>query len=84
MIEFFKSATHQRFFHQEGHVIMGPDMKILSKGVIETLIDQIAKLESLEATGLATADTCERLVDLYNLLDKIYVMSLSHARKTLQ
>jgi hypothetical protein len=47
MIEFFKSATHQRFFHQEGHVIMGPDMKILSKGVIETLIDQIAKLENL-------------------------------------
>ena len=63
---------------------MGPDMKILSKGVIETLIDQIAKLENLEATGLATADTCERLVDLSYLLDEIYVMLLGRARKTLQ
>jgi hypothetical protein len=34
---------------------MGPDMKILSKGIIETLSDQIAKLESLEATGVARA-----------------------------
>jgi hypothetical protein len=64
--------------------IMGLDAKTSSKGIIETLRDQIAELESLEVTGIANFDTCEMLVDLHNLLDKIYAMLLGKARKTLQ
>ena len=60
------------------------DAKIPSKGIIETLNDQIAELESLEATGVANFDTCEMLVDLHNLSDKLYAMMLGNARKTLQ
>ena len=60
------------------------DTKIPSKGIIETLNDQITELESLEATGVANFDTCEMLVDLHNLLDRIYAMMLGNARKTLQ
>jgi hypothetical protein len=63
---------------------MGLDGKISSKGIIETLSDQIAELESLEATGVANSDTCEMLVDLHNLLDKLYAMLLGNPRKTLQ
>jgi hypothetical protein len=46
--------------------------------------NQIVELESLEATGVATPETCEMLVDLHNLLDKLYAMLLGHAGKTLQ
>ncbi len=60
------------------------DAKIPSKGIIETLRDQIAELESLEATGVANFDTCQMLVDLHNLSDKLYSMMLGNARKTLQ
>ena len=42
---------------------MDLDAKIPSKGIIETLSDQIAELESLEATGVANFDTCEMLVE---------------------
>jgi hypothetical protein len=63
---------------------MDLDVKIPSKTIMETLRHQIAELESLEATGVATPDTCEMLVDLHEFLDKLYTMSLEHARKTLQ
>ena len=63
---------------------MDLDAKTPSKGIIETLSNRIAELESLQATGVATPDTCEMLVDLHNLLDKLYAMLLEHARKTLQ
>ena len=60
---------------------MNLDVKI--KGIVETLRDQIAELESLEATGVANPDTCEMLVDLHNLLDKLYSL-IEYSRKTLQ
>jgi hypothetical protein len=40
-------------FLQEDLAIMDLDVKIRSKDIIQTLRDQIAELESLEATGLA-------------------------------
>jgi hypothetical protein len=55
-----------------------------SKGIIETLRESVAELEDLEATGAATPDTCEMLVDLQNLLDKLDAMFLVRARKTSQ
>ena len=58
--------------------------KFLPKALSKLLADRIAELESLQATGVATPDTCEMLVDLHNLLDKLYAMLLEHARKTLQ
>jgi hypothetical protein len=63
---------------------MDLDAKIHSKGIIESLSDQIAELESLESASAANFDTCEMLVDLHNLLDKLYAMMLGNARKTLQ
>jgi len=33
---------------------------------------------------VATLDTCQMLVDLHDLLDKLNAMLLEHARKTLQ
>ncbi len=63
---------------------MDLDVKIPSKDLIETLREHIASLESLEASGVATPDTCEMLVDLHELLDKLYAMVLGHPRKTLQ
>lgn len=47
------------------------DTKTQSKGIIETLREHIAELEDLEAAGAATLDTCETLVDLYELLDRL-------------
>ena len=54
------------------------DVKIPSKTIMETLRHQIAELESLESTGVATPDTCEMLVGLYNLLDRLDAMLLEH------
>ena len=48
-------------------------LRIPSKTIRETLRHQIAELESLEATGVATPDTCEMLVDLYNLMDIVWI-----------
>jgi hypothetical protein len=50
---------------------MDLDVKILSKGIIETLRERLSELEDMEATGAATPDTCETLVDLQDLLDKL-------------
>jgi hypothetical protein len=44
------------------------DIRIASKGIIETLRDRIAELEELEAIGAATPDTREELVDLHAFL----------------
>jgi hypothetical protein len=51
---------------------------------LETLRHQIAELEGLEATGVATPDTCEMLIDLYNLMDRLDAMLLEHLRETIQ
>jgi hypothetical protein len=61
---------------------MDIDIRIASKGIIETLRDRITELKELEATGAATPDTCEELVDLQAFLDKLFVISLVHASKT--
>jgi iron-sulfur cluster repair protein YtfE (RIC family) len=62
--------------------MMELDVKIRPKGFIETLRERLAELEELETTGAATADTCETLVDLQELLDKLYTKLEQHARKT--
>jgi len=61
---------------------MDIDIRITSKGIIETLRDRIAELKKLEATGAATPDTCEELVDLHAFLDKLYIISIEHTSKT--
>ena len=55
-----------------------------SKTFIETLRGWLTKLEHLEATGAATPDSCEMLVELHELLDKLYTMMLERARQNLQ
>ena len=62
---------------------MDLDVKIPSKTIMETLRRQIAELEGLEATGVATPDTCEMLIDLYNLMDRLDAMLLEHPRETM-
>jgi len=52
------------------------------KGIIETLREQVAELEHLEASGASTPDTHEELVDIHEFLDRLYTMSLEHAGKT--
>lgn len=63
---------------------MDVDIRIASKGIIETLRERIAELEDLEASDSATPDTREELVDLREFLRKLYIILLEHARKTLQ
>jgi hypothetical protein len=55
-----------------------------SEAFIETLRRWQTELEHLEATGAATPDTCEMLVELHELLDKLYTMMLERARQNLQ
>jgi hypothetical protein len=55
-----------------------------SKALVETLRRWLTELEHLEATGAATLDSCEMLVELHELLDKLYTMMLERARQTLQ
>jgi hypothetical protein len=66
-----------------GQSTMDIDIRIAAKGIIETLRDRIAELEEQEATGAATLDTCEELVDLHAFLDKLFIISLEHTSKTL-
>ena len=56
---------------------MDIDIRIASKGIIETLRERIAELEDLEASGASTPDTHEELVDLHEFLRKLYMISLS-------
>ena len=64
---------------------MGLDVSAApSKAFIETLRSWLTELEHLEATGEATPDTCEMLVELHELLDKLYTMVLERARQNLQ
>ncbi|HEY8007183.1 MAG TPA: hypothetical protein VIE66_10410 [Methylocella sp.] len=51
--------------------MMNIDPKRPQATLIETLRQRIAELEDQEAKGAATPDTCEMLVDLQELLDKI-------------
>ena len=44
----------------------------------------LTELEHLEATGAATPDSSEMLVELHELLDKLYTMMLERARQNLQ
>ena len=59
------------------------DVEIPSQGLIETLRERIAELEDLEARGAATPDTCEMLVELHELLDKLQTMLSEQAGRTL-
>jgi hypothetical protein len=61
---------------------MDLDVEILSKGIIETLRERLLELEDLESTGAATPDTCETLVDLQELLDKLDRKLAETASKT--
>lgn len=67
-----------------GQAKMDIDIRIASKGIIETLRERIAELEDIEASGSATTDTREELVDLHEFLRKLYMISLEYARETLQ
>ena len=58
------------------------DVEIPSQGLIETLRERIAELEDLEARGAATPDTCEMLVELHELLDKLQTMLSEKAGRT--
>ena len=64
--------------------MMELDVRVPSKAFIETLRGWLTDLEYLEATGAATPDSCEMLVELHELLDKLYTMMLERARQTLQ
>lgn len=44
----------------------------------------ITELEDLEAKGEATFETCNMLVDLHQLLEKLDAMFLKRAGKTMQ
>ncbi len=59
------------------------DVEIPSQELIETLRERIAELEDLEARGAATPDSCEILVDLQELLDKLQTMLSEQAGRTL-
>ena len=63
---------------------MDIDIRIASKGIIETLRERIVELEDLEASGASTPDTHEELVDLHEFIRKLYMISLEYAHKTLQ
>ena len=55
-----------------------------SNAFVETLRRWLTELERLEATGAATPDSSEMLVELHELLDKVYTMMLERARQNLQ
>jgi hypothetical protein len=55
-----------------------------SKAYIETLRRWLTELEHLEATGAAAPDSCEMLVELHELLDKLYTMMVERGRQNLQ
>jgi hypothetical protein len=63
---------------------MDRGVRIHSKDLIETLRKRIVELEDREARWAATPDTCEMLVELHELLDKLYTMMLERARQNLQ
>jgi hypothetical protein len=55
-----------------------------SNAFVETLRRWLTELEHLKATGAATPDSCEMLVELHELLDKLYTMMLERPRQNLQ
>ncbi len=64
--------------------MMEIEVRVPSTAFIEKLRRWLADLEYLEATGAATPDSCAMLVELHELLDKLYTMMLERARQTLQ
>ena len=60
------------------------DVRVPSTAFIKTLRRWLADREYLEATGAATPDTCKVIVELHELLDKLYTTMAARARKTLQ
>jgi hypothetical protein len=62
---------------------MGFNIRVASKGIIETLRERLAELEQLEDRGVSTHDTHEELVDIHEFLDRLYTISLEHASKAL-
>ncbi len=62
--------------------IMDRDVRIHSKELIETLRKRIVELDDLEARRAATPDTCEMLVELHELLDKLQMMLSEQAGRT--
>ena len=60
---------------------MDIDIRIASKGIIETLRERLAELEHL---GASTPDTHEELVDIHEFLGRLYTISLKHTSKTTQ
>ena len=55
-----------------------------SRAFIETLRGWLIDLDHLEPTDAATPDTCEVLVELHALLDKLYTTMENRARKNMQ
>jgi hypothetical protein len=80
--------THEQpglIWHARGGPTMEFDVKAApSKAYIETLRRWLTELEHLEATGAATPDSCEMLVELHELLDKLYTMMVERGRQNLQ
>ena len=62
--------------------MMNIDAKRPPNTLIETLRQRIAELEDQEAKGAATPDTCEMLVDLQELLDRIDEIMPGHMSDT--
>lgn len=58
------------------------DVKIRPMDLFGTLRERIVELEHLEAAGAATPDSCEMLVNLHELMDKLDLMLSEHAGKT--
>ncbi|HEY8005628.1 MAG TPA: hypothetical protein VIE66_02215 [Methylocella sp.] len=63
---------------------MGTEIRIASKGIIETLRERIAELEDLESQGVGTSDTHEELVDLHEFLGNLCKISLERTGRTIQ
>ena len=57
-------------------------LRFPSQELIKTLRERLVELEHLEASGAATPDTREMLVDLHELLDELYRMLSERAGKT--
>jgi hypothetical protein len=60
---------------------MDIDIKISSKGIIESVRELILKLEEIERTGEGTSDLCDMLVCLHQLLDELDRMLMERIHK---
>ena len=62
--------------------MMDSDIRVASKGIIETLRERLAELEQENRWG-SIPDAHEELVAIHEFLDRLYTMSLGYASKTL-